>query len=801
MKHLLINAKSILVLMICLLSINMQAQSHTQTIRGTIIDKDSQLPLIGANVLLPESETNLGSTTDIDGNFKLENIPVGRINLAVSYIGYEPLLLRQLLVTSGKELVLHLEMTESTSKMDEIVVVAKDDKKKPLNEMAMVSARSFSVEETSRYAASMYDPARMAQNYAGVTMGGSGDDLFNEIIVRGNSPAGLGWRLEGVEIPNPNHFSSLGGSGGAISMLSSSTLSNSDFYTGAFPAEMGNALSGVFDLKLRNGNNQKREHSFMFGAMGVELATEGPFSKKSGASYLVNYRYSTLSLLSEIGLSPVGDLVPTYQDISFKLNFPMKKGSISVFGLGGNNAAVYSPESDSTKWANPWDALGYSEVQNMGILGVTHKHLLTDKSYIQTSVAGSLNQYVDDAFFMVAEDNYRKNIIENSTLEDKMINVSSVYNLKLDAKNVFKGGFSYKYQNFKYNMDRSSSGDFTEPGLTTFLKEEGNSDMAQGFAAWKHRLNKDWTINGGVHFTHNFLTNSSAIEPRAAVKWQFRNNQAISSAVGLHARPEHASFYLMEMSDPESPERVKPNLDLEMTKALHTVLSYDYNINSNLRLNTEVYYQHLYDVPVATNDKNTASALNLQEVWDYIDDFEATNDGTGRNYGIDVTLEKFFSNNYYFLVTGSLYDSKFTTIDGREFNTRYNSNFQTNILGGKEFKVGKNKNNIIGINAKVIYAGGPRVTPIDLEATRQSDVVPVRVDEPFSAKVDNYFRTDLGVSYKWNRKNLTHTFLLDVQNVTNNQNPGGTYYDAEAEEIKIWTQTGLFPTFNYRIEF
>ena len=180
------------------------------------------------------------------GEFKLSKVPVGRTTLAVSYLGYESLTLREIMVTSGKELVLNLEMTESTKNMNEVVITAAHDKTQAFNEMATVSARSFTVEETGRYAASYFDPARMAQTFAGVSVGGSTSDLFNEIVVRGNSPKGILWRLEGVEIPNPNHFGGLGSSGGAISMLSSSTLANSDFYTGAFPTEFGNCLIRCF---------------------------------------------------------------------------------------------------------------------------------------------------------------------------------------------------------------------------------------------------------------------------------------------------------------------------------------------------------------------------------------------------------------------------------------------------------------------------------------------------------------------------------------------------------------------------
>ncbi|MBK9014232.1 MAG: carboxypeptidase-like regulatory domain-containing protein [Saprospiraceae bacterium] len=320
------------------------SQEPTQTIRGTVTDKESNITLIGAEVAVLSIDPVVGDVTDSDGHFKIGKIPVGRHTIQVSYLGYEPMTVPNLLVTAGKELVLNLELVESAVQLEVATVIAKHDKAEALNEMATVSARSFSVEETSRYAGSFYDPARMATNYAGVAVGSS-DDLSNEIVVRGNSPSGILWRLEGVEIPNPNHFGSMGGSGGGISMLSSSTLSNSDFYTGAFPSEFGNALSGVFDLNLRNGNNEKREYAIMFGALGLEGAAEGPFRKGGQGSYLINYRYATLGLLAAAGINIAGDVTPKYSDVSFKMNMPTQKaGTFAIFGLAGQNSVQFSPK-------------------------------------------------------------------------------------------------------------------------------------------------------------------------------------------------------------------------------------------------------------------------------------------------------------------------------------------------------------------------------------------------------------------------------------------------------------------------
>ena len=260
-----------------------------QTIRGIVLERSIGTPLPGATIAL----TSLGKTVTADsaGRFRLEGIAVGRQVLTVTYAGYRPVTLSNLLIESGKEAVLTIEMEEVAVKEREIVIKGRPDKSRPLNEMALVSGRMFSVEETRRFAAGLNDPSRIATGFAGVQSQGDA----NALIIRGNAPNGLLWRLEGVDVPNPNHFARVGTSGGAISILSAQLLANSDFYTGAFSSEYGNALAGVFDIRLRKGNREKREHTLSMSTIGLDAATEGYFKKGYGGSYLaVSYTHLTL---------------------------------------------------------------------------------------------------------------------------------------------------------------------------------------------------------------------------------------------------------------------------------------------------------------------------------------------------------------------------------------------------------------------------------------------------------------------------------------------------------------------------
>ena len=365
--------KSILLIAVflCLKMSFANNQNLTQILRGKVLDKDSGLPLIGATIMVNGSSPLIGTATNANGEFQFQPMRVGRYSITVQSIGYEPRIVSDVLLKAGKETDLTIYLSESVVQLDEVTISAKKHKGESLNKMALISARSFSVQETNRYAGSFDDPARMASSFAGVMGSPDGN---NDIIVRGNSPRGMLWRMEGIEIPNPNHFAEEGASGGAISALNSKMLDNSDFYTGAFPAEYGNAYSGVFDLRLRNGNKHKREYSFMVGILGTDFTAEGPFKKGGNASYLINYRYSSLAMLNAVGIKVAGDAVPKFQNSSFKINVPTKKaGTFNLFGLGGLSGI----SEDMSDYKNEFNT-------DMAVVGLSNTLPLDDKTILKT---------------------------------------------------------------------------------------------------------------------------------------------------------------------------------------------------------------------------------------------------------------------------------------------------------------------------------------------------------------------------------------------------------------------------------
>ncbi len=795
-----------LLLLACLLFTGMrhlEAQAPavaTQTVRGIIRDADSRQPLPGASVVLlpsgsPDPQADLrGTSTDMDGAFRLEGVPLGRHMLRISFIGYEPSGIPDLLVTAGKEVVLELALTESVAQLQTVTIKADDGPARPLNEMATVSARSFDVEETGRYAAGIFDPARMALNFAGVA--GSDDDLSNEIIVRGNSARGLLWRLEGIEIPNPNHFGGLGGGGGAISMLSSSTLARSDFYTGAFPAEFGNATAGVFDLRLREGNSEKREYSFMAGLLGIEASAEGPFSKNSNASYLINYRYSTLALLSTF-MQPVGDILPTYQDLSFKIHLPAgKAGTFSLWGLGGANNASEAVEADSTQW-DGGDGYGFNDGSQVGVAGLSHRMLLGKRTWMRTVLAASTDRYWDKYYYLDPEQDYRKVYYDSTRFRSNILRGSWMIHHKVNAAHSLRGGLIYGHENYFYEYQNAD----TNGVWTRYLYGEGETGLAQAHAQWRYRFHPDWTLQSGVHGTLLRINNAWSVDPRLSLEWQENEQRRWTLAFGQHSKPEHLSSYYLEQANPDEGIQASVNQNLELTKAVHGVVGLAQDFKGPWRLNVELYGQYLYDVAIEADSGSTRSILNASDIWEIVGVDSAVSAGEGYNIGIDLTLERSFRNGWYALFTGSVFRSRYRPKDGKWYSTSYDRGYTANLLGGKEWPVGKKGNKTLGLNGKFALQGGNRYDAIDLEASRDAGRTVLLPGGVYAAQTPVYYRLDWGFQYRFERPKATHTLRLDVQNTTNRQNAFAEYYNSETGNLEGFTQTGIFPFLNYRISF
>ena len=781
----------ILFLFIGLVQLGYSQEQLTQTIKGTVIDKQSKYEIPGARIEITSTPEPMLAGTDIYGSFRIENVPIGRHTLKVSSIGYKTVTLSNLTLNSAKELDMKIELEEDIEMLDAVVIKSNSDKRETNNDMTTVSGRTFSIEEAGRFSGTIADPARMAQNYAGVS--GASDDR-NDIIIRGNSPTGVLWRLEGIDIPSPNHFSTMGTTGGPISMLNINNLSNSDFMTSAFSADYGNALAGVFDLRLRKGNSDKREYLGQIGFNGFELGAEGPFKKGKRASYLINYRYSTLEVFDALGIDlGTGAAIPEYQDVTFNVDVPTAKaGKFTLFGIAGTSFINIDAEEvgDNNLFSEQNESSRFRSTT--GIFGLSHTYFLNPKTFSKLVLASSLS-YTSGK---IDYDDYQNNINYNLFgFKRQQLKYSYNYkiNKKINAKNTIVIGTMGDY----YDLDMVDSARVSPNTYLLDTDFKGGSFLFQNYALWKHRFTEALTLNSGIHSQHFIYTNSHVVEPRIGLKYQVNSKHNLSVGTGMHSQLQPLTVYFVQEQQANG-GFIKPNENLAFTKAFHGVFGHDWLITNDLRLKTELYYQHLYQVPI---DTASSSFSMLNEGADFVipDRTGIVNEGTGRNYGLEVTLEKFFNKGYYYLTTVSLFQSKYTGSDNIERNTAFNSNYVLNALAGKEFNLGKNST--LSLDTKVTYTGGRKFTPVLLDESNTVGYAVYDYANAFSGSYDPYFKWDFKITYKHNGKKVAQQFSLDINNVTNQKNVFQQTYSSTSQSLKTTYQRGFFPVVLYKIYF
>lgn len=756
-----------------------KTQKLTQTIRGIVVDAKTNTPVEYASVSIIE-EPSLGASTDSKGHFRINNVPIGRYNVQTSFMGYHTYVVNELPVTSSKEVYIEIPLNENIQYLDEVLVQPETKKNQPLNPMALAGGRMISMEEAGRFANGFDDPARLSSAFAGV----AGDVGTNAVAIRGNAPQFTQWRLEGVEIPNPTHFADISGLGGGfLSALSTQVIGNSDFYNGAFPAEYSNALSGVFDMHLRNGNNQKFEHTLQVGLMGIDLASEGPISKKHGSSYLINYRFSNTSLATG------NDIALKYQDLAFKLNFPTRKaGTFSIWGLALKDRNKQDIP-DSSEWETVFDRQSGDTRLDKAAGGLTHKYGINESTYIRSSLSATYS---------------KDHTLADQQTDGGLIRVGDVRNSKWDVvfNTYINKKFSPRHTNrtgvtvtgLSYDLDYKISPYFgLDIPMEQIAKGSGESVVLSAYTNSIINLTNRLSTSIGVTAQYFTLNKNWSVEPRVALKYQLSPKHSLAMAYGLHSRREKIDYYFVEK---EINSKTVSNKYLDFAKAHHFGLTYDWNINQNLHLKIEPYYQYLFHIPVEEN--SSFSIINYEDF--YLDRI-LKNKGLGRNYGVDITLEQYMKNGFYYMITGSFFKSRYKGGDGVWRNTRMDKGYLLNLLAGKEWMVGRRKQNVLSLNGRLFFQGGGRYTPVNEEKTLAEHDVVFDETRAYSKRFKSSLNGDVSLSYRINKKKVSHEFSVKILNVGMRTGMHFYQYNEKKNIIEEKDGTGLIPNISYKIYF
>lgn len=775
------------------------SMAHAQSIIGVVIDADSKQPITYATVVIEGS--TLGGITDNDGVFKISSLEVGRYDLEASCVGYKTATAAQVLVYSGKQAEIKFELESSALDINEVVVTPRRQPDKTINNMGGIAARSLMIDDAKRLAGSLGDPARLAANFAGVATGNLQD---NGLVIRGNSSKGVLWRVEGVEVFNPNHMA--GGNmagGGFVNIFGSNLLGNSDFYSGAFPSEYGNATSGVFDINFRSGNSQTREHFAQVGILGVEAGSEGYFKKGSFATYNIGARVSSLGTIGRLA----GGEAPDYQDLSLKINIPTKSaGTLSIWGMGGLSSNYKPIQEYQEEWTEeePYyiEDMKYPEYESdwldnnyywrVGAAGIAHKVSLGERTFLKTDIATSGMSYsyiskwydeVDDLYYD-DEDDYHS---------ESKYTVQSVLNHRFGSKFTTRTGVVYDYLNLDYSVSQSPQ--HTQE-LVTKVNTSQNTWFLQAFTQGSYSVNRWLTLNGGLHLSHFGLTGETVIEPRASIEAKVGRGHTFGFSYGQHSQREELKIYF-------SPSETEgyDNTDLALQRSEHFVFTYNWLITDNLRFKIEPYYQRLHNVPVDANG-GYFSMVNYKKEW--LIERDLVSSGSAENIGVDLTLERFFSKGWYFMLTGSVYDSKYIDGDGIERNSRYNRNLVGNAMAGKEFIYSgrKGKSKVLGVNLKISYMGGEYSSPLLMEESLAAQTEVLDYSKAYSVKNPASVYVDASFYLKTNHKNgVTTSWILDMKNVTLQSTFNGYRYNYVTEQMDEYNQFFIMPQLAYRIEF
>ena len=792
-----------LIIFVVMIGILLPQSIVAQIVKGTVTDAITGETLIGAAVRVLELPETAGMT-NIDGEFSINIKQSGRYTIETSYIGYEPSVLKEVLVAGAKEVVLDITLRESSLELDEVVIKPRINKETTVNPTALVGGMMLSMEEASRYAGGYNDPARLVTAFAGV----SGQSDGNGISVHGNAPQFVQYRLEGVEIFSPNHFADLYGAGfGMVSALNANVITNSDFFVSTFNSSYNNALSGVFDVKMRSGNNSKFENGVQLGSVGIEWTSEGPISKKNNSSFIFNYRYGFSTIARKLKLIETYGSQYDFQDLSFKLNFPTKKaGTFSVFALGFIDKA-WDVELDIEDIHSIYDASEQKGSLYNAFAGASHKIHFDNKWTWRTTVAYNMQHNKADMEYwgLIFDDNYKPTGFEGKDYpfsylkqnEDRVV-FNTELSKQVTPRWLVQLGGEYSHRFFDLNF-RAAENVYEPVPDAPYYATKDNTGLANIFWSNLWKPTEKLSINLGVAANYFLLSKDFSVEPRASVKWEPGKRHSIALGYGLHSMIEKLDAYFFR-----NPDGTLANKDLGLSKAHHLLATYIFRFTDNLNLRFNTYYQYGFDTPVGING---STFCTVNRLFNYIEE-PLVNEGNTRNYGADITLEHYMSKGFYGQVNGSLFKSEYRGQDKVWRNQLYDRGYMVKVLGGKEWMLGKKNQNVFNVSVKYSLQGGLRHTPIDVDAMRANVAAGIIDDEPIyiddkamSLQFDPSSVLDITVSYKINCKKVSHTIAFEGVNILQNETPYAERFDFTTGQLR-YDKSGIsLPNFYYRIDF
>jgi hypothetical protein len=479
-----------------------------------------------------------------------------------------------------------------------------------------------------------------------------------------------------------------------------------------------------------------------------------------------------------------------YQDLNFKLNFPTQKAGIfSVWATALIDKYDARPEKDKDKWESIDDRQRSISDQTMAAGGISHRYFFGNNAQLKTTLAATYSEGKAGMDIIDHSDNTTPYMASNNRYTNLIF--KSSFNKKFSSRFTNMTGVTYTKLLYDMTFDLAPHEGYA---LDNISQGDGNTDLISVYNSSLIGLSDKLDMSVGINTQTMTLNNEWTVEPRASLRWQASSKSAFAIAYGLYSRMEKMDVYFIKTKGTAETENKK----LGFTKSHHLMLTYNYRISDDMLLKIEPYVQFLYDVPVIAG--SSYSVLNRRDFW--VEE-PLVNEGKGRNYGVDITFEKYLTKGLYYMVTASLFESRYRGGDGVWHSTRYNRNYIINGLTGKEWMLGRNKQNVLSANIRLTLQGGERHAPVDEKATMNDPDKEVQYDEtkPFSKQLSPMFLTNLSVSYKINRKKVSHEFALQMVNVTGYEEFYGHHYNTKTNDIELYRGATKLPDISYKIHF
>jgi hypothetical protein len=749
------------ILAVFLFSATISHAQVTQTVRGQVTGSASQ-PLLGANVILTSSAEKFILTTDSSGIFSAQ-VPAQRYIIQISYVGYTTHE-QELLVTGGKVISLPVVLEETATQLQDLEVTSASYQ----NSAGVID---IPIEKALRLPASYFDPLRAAISYPGVVQA---SDQANSLIIRGASPSGILWRLNGLDILNPNHLANAGtlsdkpvSSGGGVNMLSAQMLDHTRLITSAASANYGNYTSGVMDMHFRESTTTKHEFTMQASLIGLDAAAEGPLSGKN--SYLANYRYSTIGLLSQAGVD-FGDEQINFQDISFKLSFRGWRSNTGIFGVGGTSQNKFKAKAlpDQEVEKDLFDIMYKSKSMTTGV----HTEITMGKAVFSAGTAFSYRDQEREADAKYLS--FSGNIYDKTVLKESLISSFALIKWVPVTRVSTELGAMFNYNNLNSKVAEMT----LFPNLSTTAsgsQREITSHLLQPYFKVMYDISSRTAIEIGARYQAQLDSSFTTIDPRASISHRFKNNQWVLS-YALASQFQSASV---------SRFSGKPFRIQQMN------LAYSRPLGNHWQLNIQLYHHLLFNVPALA-----PANFSLINYFDGLVPPFLSDDSKSKVTGSEITVEKRFEDQWYLLAGGSWYDSKYKIENNGWRNTRFNGQYTLNISSGKEWNRKKEKN--FGVHLRALGLGGLRTTPIVVLTDGSYFENQIKA---FEQKLGDYFRLDARFVWRKNKTGYTRSISLDIQNVLGVENDGFQYYDRLQKRVLIQKQLGIIPILAYRVDF